>query len=317
MLLVIVGHSMCFWGGSWFTGDPIGIVLPLIWVADWLNSFHMSGFVLVSGYLYRYLRYECEKYGDWGLFIKNKAKRLLVPYIPFSIGFLSYGFVDVVKNFAFGISPGQLWFLLMLFCVFIIFYSLSDFFERKNFWGAVSCLAIYGIGIIGSSFVPNFFQVFRACSYLPMFWIGFKIRQYGSGFLRKIPTIVWLSVDIALFIFVKYMEKYDGVFFTLIWLGVKFVLHIVGALMAFIILQKIADHVKWEDNKFFRLLSKNSMPIYLFHQQVVYLIIYWLNGVLNPYIHATVNFIGAMLISLVISLLMMKFKWTRFMIGEK
>lgn len=59
MLLVVAGHSMCFWGGRWFTCDPVRIVPPLIGAADWLNSFHMSGFVLVSGYLYRYLRYEC------------------------------------------------------------------------------------------------------------------------------------------------------------------------------------------------------------------------------------------------------------------
>ena len=325
MLLVIAGHSMCFWGGSWFTCNPSRTVFPLIWVADWLNSFHMSGFVLVSGYLYRYLRYECGKYSNFSTFIKNKAKRLLAPYlfisliwvIPFSIYFLTYDFIDVVENFAFGMSPGQLWFLLMLFCVFGIFYHLSDFFARKNFLGAVMCLVIYGIGIIGSSFLPNIFQVFRACTYIPLFWLGFKLRQYGSGGIRKIPVLVWLIADVLLFAITQYLSSFDGIIFTLMNFGLEFVLHIVGALMAFVILQKISGKIKWKKSKVFGLLSKNSMPIYLFHQQIIYLFIYLLNGYLNPYIHATLNFVGALLVSLAISFAFMKRKWTRILIGEK
>ena len=59
------------------------------------------------------------------------------------------------------------------------------------------------------------------------------------------------------------------------------------------------------------------MPIYLFHQQVVYVLIYCLNGVLDPYIHVGVNIVGTMLVSVLISSVMMRFKWTRILIGEK
>jgi hypothetical protein len=84
-----------------------------------------------------------------------------------------------------------------------------------------------------------------------------------------------------------------------------------------LILQKIADRVRWQENRVFTFLSKSSMPVYLLHQQVIYVCLYFLNGKLNPYLHSAVNFAGAMLVSLLLSALLLKFKWTRALIGEK
>jgi len=205
----------------------------------------------------------------------------------------------------------------MLFDVFVIFYPLSNFFKQRHILGAVVVILIYGVGFVGSSLLPNLFQVFRACTYVPLFWLGFKIRQCGSGWLRKIPALVWLLVDILLFAVTQYLSKSDGLVFKLLYQGFDFLLHIVGAVMAFVVLQKIADLIKWKERKTIGFLGKNSMPIYLFHQQIVYVFIVLLNGKVNPFIHAGINFIGAMLIALLISVLLMKFRWTRFLIGEK
>lgn len=46
-------------------------------------------------------------------------------------------------------------------------------------------------------------------------------------------------------------------------------------------------------------------------------IICLLNGVVNPYLHAVINFVGAMLISSAISWILMRFRATRMLIGEK
>jgi len=178
-------------------------------------------------------------------------------------------------------------------------------------------IILYGIGLVGQMVLPNVFQVFRACTYIPLFWLGFKVRQYGSSVLRKIPILVWLVADVLLFAVIQCLSSFDGIIFKLMNLGFEFVLHIVGALMAFVILQKIADKVKWKENKVFGFLSKNSMPVYLFHQQVIYIFVTWLNGLVNPYLHAGINFVGAMAVSLLISTILMKFKWTRMLIGEK
>ena len=325
MLLVVIYHCILYWNGSWFVGEPVYSAPALGIISQWLNSFHIYAFALVSGYLFYYLKYEKGKYSAFIPFVKNKAKRLLVPYlfvsvvwvIPFAVAFFGYGPFEIFKRFALGTSPNQLWFLLMLFGVFVIFYPLSSFFAKHTFIGAALAIVLYGMGLIGPSILPNVFQVFRALQYIPLFWIGFKLRQYGSAKLRKIPTPVWIVADILVFVAGELVSKFDGAIFSLLNLGVSFVLHIIGALMAFFVLQKIADKTKWAKSAVFAHLSKNSMPIYLFHQRFVYLSIYFLNGIINPYAHAVVNVAFAMSASLLLSFLLMKFRLTRSLIGEK
>ena len=325
MLIVVIYHCILYWSGTWFVGTPTYAAPMLATVAKWMNTFHIYGFTLVSGYLFYYLKCEKAKYDKFLPFVINKVKRLLVPYvfvalvwvIPFEIYYYDYSVWDIIIRFGFGVSPNQLWFLLMLFGVFVIFYPLSDFFQKNNIGGVVLVIAFYGIGIVGQALFPNFFQFFRACSYITLFWFGFKIRQYGSLYLRKIPMLVWIIADVVLFVLYSVISRTDGIIFTLLNYGVNFLLHIVGALMSFIVLQKLADHVSWKNGKLFNFFSKNSMTVYLLHQQVVYVLISLLNGLINPYIHAGINFIGAMVISLLAATLLMKFRYTRFLIGEK
>ena len=270
---------------------------------------------------------KCEKakYDRFVPFVSNKFKRLLVPYvfvslvwvIPFAVYYFDYSVRDIVIRFGFGVSPNQLWFLLMLFWIFVIFYPLSDYFKKNNIGGVLLVIAFYGIGFIGQALLPNIFQVFRACSCISLFWLGFKIRQYGSSYLRKIPILMWIFADAVIFALSMLFQRMDGMIFTLLNYCVDFLLQIVGALMSFVILQKLADHLKWKNSKVFSLFSRNLMPVYLLHQQIVYVLISLLNGKINPYIHAGINFFGAMIISLLIATFLMKFRYTRFLIGEK
>lgn len=325
MLFVILGHAVNFWNGSWFkVYSPVFECNPLAVLSGWVNSFHIYSFALVSGYIFSF-KMIGGGYSKLNLFAVNKAKRLLVPYIfvslvwviPFAVYYFHFDTVEIIKRYILGTSPNQLWFLLMLFFVFMIFYPLTSFFEKHNVGGAITVIAFYGIGFVGSMVLPNIYQIFTAFTYLPLFWLGFKIRQYGSKALMRIPSLVWAAADVLLFTLVQYLSGFDATIIKLLNLGLSFLLHIIGALMAFVVLQKLANRVNWKESKAFSLLSKNSMPVYLFHQQVIYVFISLLNGVINPYLHAGINFIGAMVISLLISTLLMKFKWTRFLIGEK
>jgi len=325
MLIVVLYHCMLYWGGSWFIGEPVYAAKPLGVLAAWLDTFHIYGFTLVSGYLFYALKYEKGKYSKFLSFAINKCKRLLIPYafasliwvIPFAVYFFKYDAGDIIWKYVFGTSPSQLWFLLMLFGVFMIFYPLSNFFEKHHLGGAVIVLLIYGVGIFGGMVLPNVFQAFRACTYIPLFWLGFKLRQHGNCRLRKVPTYLWIVADILLFALARYLSGYNGFIFSLLRLGLDFVLHIVGALMAFFVLQKIAGLIRCDERKTLKFLGTHSMTVYLFHQQVVYVLIHLLNGAVNPYIHSGINFIGAMLISLLLSMLFMKFKFTRMLIGHK
>lgn len=325
MLLVVIYHCMIYWTGKWFLDEPIYKSTILSIISQWLNTFHIYGFTLVSGYLFYYMKYEKNQYQKFIPFIINKSKRLLLPYafvsivwvIPMAVYWFDYGIFDIVKRFILGGSPNQLWFLLMLFDVFLIFYPISDFVKSHNFLGFLLIYVLYAIGIIFIGIVPNVFQIWRACSYMLLFWLGFKIRQYGSYYLYKIPSLIWIIADLSLFVIVQSLREIDGIIIGLVCQGLTCALHIVGALMAFVILQKIATKVQWKEHKTFIFLGKNSMPIYLFHQQVIYILLYWLNGVINPYLHVIINIVVTMFVSLVISTILMRFKMTRFLIGEK
>jgi hypothetical protein len=297
----------------------------LKYIAGWFNSFHVYGFTLVSGYLFYYLKYEKGRYQEFIPFVQNKVKRLIIPYvfiaiiwvIPNSVFYYNLDINTIVNKYVLATSPSQLWFLLMLFEVFIIVWILSDFFANHDFGGLVIAIAFYGLSLIGGHIFTNIFCIWMACKYIIFFWIGFEIRKHGSNIVNKIPSTIYIIVDVFLYTSIKYISGMTGMVFTLLNLSLGFALNVIGAIMAFVILQKIATHVRWENSKVFILLKKVSMPIYLFHQQIIYFFIYHFNGYLNPYIHALVNFGGAIIVSTIISCVLLKFKWTKYLIGEK
>ncbi len=116
MLIVVIYHSILFWTGTWFVEEPTYAAPLLATVAQWMNTFHIHTFTLVSGYLFYYLKIEKGKYDKFLPFVVNKVKRLLVPYvfialawaIPFGVYFFSYSISDIIIKFGLGISPNQL-----------------------------------------------------------------------------------------------------------------------------------------------------------------------------------------------------------------
>ena len=84
---IVLYHSCLFWTGNWFTSIHSTQDAPFLsYLANWLRSFNIYGFVFLSGYLYYYLKNENDKYKKYLPFIKTKALRLLLPYI--AIAFL-------------------------------------------------------------------------------------------------------------------------------------------------------------------------------------------------------------------------------------
>lgn len=325
MLIIVLYHSIVFWGGSWFTADPAQSAAPLKAAAEWMNSFHIYAFALVSGYLFYYLKCECGKYSRFLPFIANKAKRLLIPYlfvlavwvVPIQYAFFRYGLTDFFRRFVLGENPNQLWFLLMLFWVFVIFWLLASFFDKHLFLGVLVALAFYGVGFFAQSALPNILQIPRACLYVPFFYIGFILRKCGTALVHKIPLAAWLAADILLFIGYRYLSSQRGTIFTVLRLPASLLLYAVGAVLAFTALSKLGTLVSYRSSKIYGFFSSVSMPVYLLHQQLIYLPIYLLNGILNPYGIAAINFVFSLALSLVLSALLMKFKATRFLIGEK
>lgn len=145
-----------------------------------------------------------------------------------------------------------------------------------------------------------------------------KLREKKDCLLYRIPIRVIVFFQLILFCVHQMTSDLTGIIiFKLINLISLYGAHVFGALMSFFVLQCFASKVEWKKNKAFMLLSKNSMTIYLFHQQIIYFTILWFNGKVNPYVNSFINFGVALFLSSLISTMLMKFKVTRILIGEK
>lgn len=327
MIFVVLYHSILFWGGgSRLENIPVIYESKFLSIlAAWLNTFHIYGFTLISGYIFQYLKYEKDKYQLFFPFIVNKAKRLLVPYvfvaivwiIPITYTLFSYSPEDIILKYVLCTSPSQLWFLWMLFDVFALVWLLCKWLKNDLITIGISCV-FWLIGYVFGALFPNIFCIWTAFNYLPFFILGMKLREKKDCLLYRIPVCVIVFIQLVLFCVYQMTSDLTGIIiFKLINLISFYGAHVFGALMAFFVLQCFASKVEWKKNKVFMFLSKNSMTIYLFHQQIIYFTILWLNGKVNPYVNSLINFGVALFLSCLISILLMKFKVTRILIGEK
>ena len=329
MILVVFGHSIAFWSGHWFTENPIISSTVLKELYNWINSFHIYSFTLVSGYIFAYKIRAGGGYKKYSLFLKNKIKRLLIPYIfstviwvaPLSAHFFKWSLIELFKKYILCINPSQLWFLWMLFWVFAIVWPIWKIVDKSQKIGYVVFGVFYGIGVIGNKIFANIFCVWTACQYMLFFYAGTRMnskKESKKRITKIVPWYVWVILDAAIFVLSIFIRSTDDyIIFKMVSVGLNLSLHVVGAIMAFAILQALASFIDWESSRILKILSSYSMPIYLFHQQIIYFTIVWLNGKVNPWINAGVNFITALTGSLLISAMLMKWKVTRLLIGEK
>ncbi len=328
MLLVIFGHACAFWSGHWFTEDPAIQSTLLDILYSWVNAFHIYAFALISGYTFAFKRL-AGGYDKYLPFLKTKALRLLVPYAftalvwvaPLSAYFMHWDIQYLFQKYVLGINPSQLWFLLMLFDVFAIVWPLWNLFRDRPVLGYAIVLGFYVVGVFGDRVLPNVFCIWKACQYIPFFFIGIRIRVKEEAQKKTVtetlPWFVWLVLYMIVFVLFLYAGDKSGMVWNAAERAVGFVLHVLGALAAFTTLHAIAPLFQWKSSRFFNALALSSMPMYLFHQQIIYFTITWLNGRVKPIVNAGINFLAAAVLSFLLSRLLMRWKVTRFLIGEK
>lgn len=223
---------------------------------------------------------------------------------------------QLVFKYILCVNPSQLWFLWMLFDVFLLIWPICDLLQNSKIAISVSIIS-WGIGFIGSRELPNIFCVWTAFNYIPFFILGLKLKEKDGFGIDKIPVYIWIILDIGLFVILKHVSINHYFIDKLIKIALTYTLHVVGAIMAFSVLQKLATMVDWKNSKCFDFLSKCSMTVYLLHQQIIYFVIIILNGWVHPYIIAITNFVISLSLSLILSSILMRFKMTRLLIGER
>lgn len=326
MFLVILVHSTDYWTGTWFTAIPLAAPNPVLsFFSDFVGSFHVYTFILISGYIFGYLKNEKKSYNDFSLFMKNKVKRLIVPYlsasllwvIPITQFFFHYDFQTIASKYILATNPSQLWFLWVLFDIFVMIWPISHFIHG-DISMTIICIVFYLFPFAVSSKVPNLFCILSSFRYFPFFVLGMKIREKPTGQFYKLPTVAYILLYCIFFFLKNIISEDGGLIYKALHSGFSFLTHFTGAAMGFFVFQKAAQMLN-ERGKGKRLSSvgKNMMVIYLLHQQIIYFVIYIVNGKVNLISNVILNFFCSFIISYLISSVLLRYKLTRFLVGEK
>lgn len=333
MLIIVLYHSILFWSGNWFSAVvPSVVIHSAIVFSGWLSTFHVYCFVLVSGYLYSYLRFEKDKYKRFGIFLKGKVLRLLIPYIfvsvfwviPIGQVFYHLSIKEILNKYLLGEAPSQLWFLLMLFLVFMFVWPISHKIHNSIMFSIIISGITYASGLVGARFINNYFQIWTAFQFVLFFVLGMKLRDVHCK--GKLLDPKWyyllglLGVDVLLYVIkIRFLNK-EGAIYSCATLFDDVILSIIGSLLVFFVLQSLSNKFNYKEiskSKWIIKFAESSMIIYLFHQQIIYVSISIFNNLINPYLNMFINFVVSLFISFVISLVFTSNKYLRFLVGEK
>lgn len=325
MIIIVLCHSCSFYTNQWFSIlSPVYSAKYLGEIASFLGTFHVHTFVMTSGFIFYYLKFEKNKYNNYKNDIKKRAQRLLIPYfftcilwiIPITELFYKYSFKTIFIKYILCTSPSQLWFLIMLFIVFILFEFISNKIKLSNnnlFIIFILSTLTYGITRYLNI---NYFQVSNVFKYIPFFYLGGYLYSFGNKFNIKKSIIILICLIILNITKYIVIPNNENIIYMILNIFNEQLLSIIEVIFIYIICKYFVNNKKIKlNNRIYKLLENNSFGIYLFHQQIIYFCILLLNGVVHPIIQASISFIVSLIIALCITLLLKKNKTTKFIFG--
>lgn len=325
MLMVLLYHSCLAldagWSGISSTNEYhiSGFTQGLI---GWLNLVHIQTFVFASGFIFYYGKYEKKSYDNIHDFFKKKYLRLVVPYLmvgciwvmPITIMARSYSVVEAIRDFILVIRPGQLWFLIMLFLIFVFFYFCGDVIIKQNKF--VSLALLYLVGVVTrilADIIPiGILQLDKAVQFLIYFYMGMYVRKEKrdisivstilTGFIHVVCFAIWWKA--SSFIIIRY------IFQPLVSLS--------ACVLVFSIFNFLSERTidKIRSIRLLKTIERDSMGIFLFHQQILFItarLTYVIREQELSFI--IINFIFAGVISVLISEVLHRVKIGRLMLG--
>ena len=322
-MAVLVYHCILAWSSSGWHNFSVPPSPVLAYLCNFLLKFHTPAFTFLSGYLFYYLRYEKGKYRTSKQDIPHRAKRLLIPYglllfwvVPFHFLFEGGTLSRAFNKYVLMIAPTQLWFLIMLFGVFVIFYVISDRLSKRPAVNFLLFYGIYGCATVASMIVADYFQIWTILKSLLFFYFGFAVRQglFQKRTMRIAPY--FLAILYGALIYVDYKFLSGGTTITkMLSAALDPIMSLVG-ITAFVFLFAQWSSVL-ERSKLFRLIVRFNFPIYLFHQQLVYIPLQYLPKQTPTILLAAACIFFALFGSLGISAILAHFNVTRNIFGLK
>ena len=142
-------------------------------ISNWIWSFHMPLFFIISGILFN-----ATKYPNFNLFIKKRGKTLIIPYIIFSLITLLTIHDQTLKEWLYKgwINGCALWFIPVLFFAEIFSYFIIRYINSN----CLILLTAITIGTIG--YMLHFFNIHFPYNIDVSFYASFF---YLIGYISK------------------------------------------------------------------------------------------------------------------------------------
>ena len=314
LLLVLLGHSTHVYTGGWIYTSIVTSFLFKI-ITGYIYSFHMPLFVFISGYLYSYGRLKAGKYNHNWIFIKNKVKRVLVPYLMIGIFYITpirlllndYPDQSVLNLIVSGIllsnNPGHLWFLLMLFNLFLVFRLLEPIIVTYK-WSVI-LFFLFGLHLGGHN-IPKVFQLQVTSQFLIYFYLGYLCMQ-KQDYIKK-----YLGLNYGWTCFVLHLALLGGVYYITTFLEIparhlvvmisRFLLAVLGIAFTYIFSCHLERNQLIRRNALYGYLDQYNFSIYLFHEPIIFIILSRLAyAAIEPFLLVSICFFASMSISIVLS----------------
>ena len=229
------------------------------YIGQWIYSFHMPMFFILSGYL---------SYGKpWGGV--NKLKSLLVPFVEFRIILVVYWYV-IESRFR-ELDLGPIWFLICLFFVYEITFPLCSFIKNKYYLFAWFVLYIVFFYLGKTLHIYNCILVWLNSSVWIIIGMIYKFiiseKLFKNCFKRnKLSILVLLFVSFLAPIINGRVSIYSNE-------TNNFILYLVLGLIGSYLIYNISFYIICE-NRFIEYVGKYSIIILAFHEPIKRIIIY-------------------------------------------
>lgn len=168
IVLVVVGH----------TWSQLPESRAVVWGYDFLYSWHMPAFVLVTGYLSRSMTWAPRRV--WSL-----VTTLAVPYVLFesALTFVHHRFGGAEVNDLLVVPHSPMWFLVAL----IGWRLLTPLFRAMNRFAAIGVAVALSLAVGLTSYET--LAVNRILGFLPFFVIGLHLRSADWDRLHRVVTV--------------------------------------------------------------------------------------------------------------------------------
>lgn len=332
ILSVVLYHSFSPYiaYGAGMIQSPVSPFYMTIFSNFW--SFRMPLYIFISGYLFSFLFNKKGKYASLGGLVRNKFERLIIPYIIFSV-LIALTYKQFNLDYAQKILEGyqHLWFILMLFESFVVARLLACIkYVNQRLWFQMILLAIFFlISLVFKFRVTRLLAFNYLVGNFFWFWFGYiallnKEKLFRLLKYKYIITFlaVWVIFCILIELFCpvhtwgyengfKYdLVKYSSYFFIIISIYL-------------LINKKIKQSLvvpQWVEN-----LNRCSYGIYIFHFWILF---YFFIPTCPVYsqvqklatthyiIFPTITFVFLFTSSLLITKLLLRYKFGRFLLGN-